>query len=1079
MDKEISNQTPLFRFVSLRNPELAKRENQNKRFVFISDKAGSIFHVAVAKRKGTISKWDAMNAAAVSFAAFANENAIADLYPQHFELSDWITRNRNTISPNDLAVRLDGLEELSSAEEVKLWDNLYYQVLSQKDFYVKEAVIQLLVLQNILKNKNLLIEEPFDEEAIKQLLSARVVLSNELFDELALTQNAKISNTAARNYDGIIPRRLLDARKIQDAKIASENIKAILSEITEIQNNHRENEEARYKAELASFQNAHQAEIKSKLAAYQAEYNAQLRAIGQRYNGAAYDKTELYNQPDVEYPELPEFQFVPSVLNVQAIQDGLSGGSLAVLPSQVSTLSNISSVDKLADILSDNLHNQENQIVDTVVTTIPVVVVGTTTVDLQDIVPTEDLFKFLIVNNPKTIGNNIYMSVILPAGYDVQQFIYHLKYKTGEDRIDSYFVPSRQGNTLTLGEMFNNGLGTSDSINVKGISGIFTFTNGLKYKFEIDNFKLTGTFDGKLEQVIDDSQIDDLDINFTPNSFGYRRLGIADYQKVVSKICRYEAGEVANIENVMARELREKTTTSFRQTKIVETDSQELETEKMTDISTTDRFEMQTEIAKMLEEDRQFAAHADVSATYGPATINAGASYASNVSKQESNRQAIDRAKEITQRASERILQRVKNERTVSTTEEFTEENRHRFDNTQSGEHVSGVYRFINAVYRNRIYNYGKRLMYEFMIPQPAKLHQIAMTLSSNGDNNNNLMQKPIDPTTTIISDFTKITEHNYQSLAAKYEASVNEYPLETIKVNKSFAGAQAGGDEILEGSADIELPEGYITESASLKLFCRYDEDEGKQRHAVSIAFGDTKLYSTEKKDLIESDMKGYNNIYPNTYTLKGYKDNISFGYSILNYMAFSIAFSINLKIDETKIVQWKRETFEKIMEGYQRQLDAYNQSLAGKVEEGEKLLDSNPLFYRQIEQTVLRQNCISYLLPPNKATSRERQFGKKMYDGETITDFKINLDQTMDAYSSFVKFMEQAFEWDLMSYTFYPYYWANSENWAELYKFNSNDALFRSFMQAGMARVVVTVRPGFEEAVAHYMATGQIWNG
>ena len=32
---------------------------------------------------------------------------------------------------------------------------------------------------------------------------------------------------------------------------------------------------------------------------------------------------------------------------------------------------------------------------------------------------------------------------------------------------------------------------------------------------------------------------------------------------------------------------------------------------------------------------------------------------------------------------------------------------------------------------------------------------------------------------------------------------------------------------------------------------------------------------------------------------------------------------------------------------------------------------------------------------------------------------------------------------------------------------------------MQAGMARVFVTVRPGFENAVMHYMATGQIWNG
>jgi len=82
------------------------------------------------------------------------------------------------------------------------------------------------------------------------------------------------------------------------------------------------------------------------------------------------------------------------------------------------------------------------------------------------------------------------------------------------------------------------------------------------------------------------------------------------------------------------------------------------------------------------------------------------------------------------------------------------------------------------------------------------------------------------------------------------------------------------------------------------------------------------------------------------------------------------------------------------------------------------------------------------------------------------------------MNNYSSFVKFMEQAFEWDIMSYYFYPYYWGAKEDWKQLYKFDSNDALFRSFMQAGMARVIVTVRPGFEKAVMHYMATGSIWN-
>ena len=83
------------------------------------------------------------------------------------------------------------------------------------------------------------------------------------------------------------------------------------------------------------------------------------------------------------------------------------------------------------------------------------------------------------------------------------------------------------------------------------------------------------------------------------------------------------------------------------------------------------------------------------------------------------------------------------------------------------------------------------------------------------------------------------------------------------------------------------------------------------------------------------------------------------------------------------------------------------------------------------------------------------------------------------MDDYGSFAKFMEQAFDWNLMSYNFYPYYWANRDEWKDLYQFESNDAVFRSFMQSGMARVIVTVKPGFEDAVMHYMAFGQIWNG
>jgi hypothetical protein len=73
----------------------------------------------------------------------------------------------------------------------------------------------------------------------------------------------------------------------------------------------------------------------------------------------------------------------------------------------------------------------------------------------------------------------------------------------------------------------------------------------------------------------------------------------------------------------------------------------------------------------------------------------------------------------------------------------------------------------------------------------------------------------------------------------------------------------------------------------------------------------------------------------------------------------------------------------------------------------------------------------------------------------------------------------LEQAFEWNIMSYYFYPFYWGAKADWGKLYQYDNNDPIFRSFMQSGLARVVVTVRPGFEDAVRFYMQTGLVWNG
>ena len=129
---------------------------------------------------------------------------------------------------------------------------------------------------------------------------------------------------------------------------------------------------------------------------------------------------------------------------------------------------------------------------------------------------------------------------------------------------------------------------------------------------------------------------------------------------------------------------------------------------------------------------------------------------------------------------------------------------------------------------------------------------------------------------------------------------------------------------------------------------------------------------------------------------------------------------------------------------------------------------------FYRYMEADVLKHNCIAYLLQDYLNV-----LGQDFTDGDTMDTFQVYLNENLDKYTALAKFMEQAMEWEIMDYTFYPYYWGNREKWQEMYVSESVDPLFRSFLQAGMARVIVTVKPGFEDAVQFFLTTGKIWNG
>src|SRR5262245_14639573 len=69
-------------------------------------------------------------------------------------------------------------------------------------------------------------------------------------------------------------------------------------------------------------------------------------------------------------------------------------------------------------------------------------------------------------------------------------------------------------------------------------------------------------------------------------------------------------------------------------------------------------------------------------------------------------------------------------------------------------------------------------------------------------------------------------------------------------------------------------------------------------------------------------------------------------------------------------------------------------------------------------------------------------------------------------------IQFLEQAFEWDQVTYQFYPYFWGRKKNWLDIFPLDDVDPEFADFLRAVAARVIGPVSPPYEDAVPIYIA-------
>lgn len=1095
----------LFRFVSLRSPQQSDDKDQDKRFILAPEKLkDSHFYKTVLSqpnepRKRTLEEYAKIFVQ--NQECIKDKDYLKNVFPELYDFAIEIARDKEILSDTGVEKAVAKLKNNFVIGDTKvillLWNNLIYQVVSQKDFYIKETLMQMLLALHVALN--------FELSKSKMLINARLVLPKDLMidtpDALPIGTASKISDKESGEVTS--PSIYMEKQqRIQESKALLNRYEVLKKEISLIEKNYSKEYQQAYQANEQKYQDSIQPLID--------EYYAKVEEARRRYcdikkPDQPYNPEDPCQQPEeIPYPKIPKFEFsfrpeidgrtminslkptsIDTVLSLleynfsEPAQGKIdSGGAIDSLLAGRNTFSEVK------ELISNATEKANRLILDNIVDNAETYTsIGGVILPVSRI----ETIPFTYQLCPRFILRNtcLDLSIDVPdASWNVASMSYTF-YTNAGPISGTYFENSRVGNKIFLNKLL--GSATSDGVYISQTENFtmdvkITFTNGKITTFYPRIITMKSCYSSSFEFVNEiKDPIQEPDDSFIPSGFGFKQIGIADYLKVEQTTHAYVEGEVAHIENVMAREYREKATRRLRRSENTSTTSSDTEKEKLTDTTTATRFEMQNEIAKMLQESRDtnVQAHFDASWKTGTgATFNTGVAggYANHSSKEESTRQAVTQAQDVTARALDRVVTKVHEERIEKIIEEFEENNKHGFDNTKGDKHVVGVFRWVDKLMKNQIYNYGKRLMFEFMIPQPAKLHTLGMTLDKSATKTD--LVKPEDPRKSTYLPLDNYTSLNNEATlkywVSKYNAEIDEKPSESFSISKSFSGRDGnfGGKDddkvqMVNGNGEVEVPESYLLKTVDYTFQTYPHSFKGAHQAFMTIGGQGTNWISS----ISNTQMSG-------TTTTLNIKNKLEFSFATGESPIMQGTLKLNLELTTEARNAWFQKTFKAIIDSYEKALTIYEQRLAEEKATGIEIKGSNPGFYRQIENTVLRKNCISYMI--NRTSNSTQGYGMSgLTTGSTFTDYETDLTPKLDKYTAFLKFMEQAFEWENLSYYLYPYYWANKTEWTTLYQSEDVDPLFRAFLQSGMARVVATVRPGFEDAVQFYMATGKIWNG
>lgn len=519
----------------------------------------------------------------------------------------------------------------------------------------------------------------------------------------------------------------------------------------------------------------------------------------------------------------------------------------------------------------------------------------------------------------------------------------------------------------------------------------------------------------------------------------------------------YNAHEIAHIENILPGEskLREHQRLSrTEQVDEVETIT-ERETEK--DSQSTERYELHAETQETIQRDFSVKAGVNVSAKYGVTQIEASLDTAFAQSESQSRSNAIDTAREIVKKSVERTFERVRKLRRLALTEEIKEFNRHELANVGSPPlgAISGMYLWVEKIQKIELRHYGTRMMIEFHVPEPA----ISLLEQASGAGR----KRQLPPFDVGPSE---VDGTNYLCLAQRYGA-VDVQPPPPQFAHVGFGWVSTIGEDLEQWAEDqftdtINVPAGYTPEWARVAWSGLRGKNENREFN-FTFAVGGISEPPADKEHTVNT----YNGVVLQMPAGTTWPQGVPVSGRVHGAWDGAMYVQITLTCRRTAEAydKWRIATWGSLRAGYEALVRQLAQEEQAASFQDQLLVTRSPEGPAAINRRIEREELQKWAIKSLRLVPQNFNAIENVGERQEISPFHA------EAEAPIVRFYENAFEWDHVNYFLYPYHWARRATWAMRNGIERVDPRFQAFLQAGAARVIVPVTPGYEDKVMSFL--------